>query len=81
MGTSKNLLRVADLACGARCTLVQLRFSAKSAAARDGFSRCPYERRRRAVIQADARSDVARIASITLRSSGSEPMGTMRKPT
>jgi hypothetical protein len=40
-GTSKNLLRVADFVCDARCTLVQLRFSTKSAAARDGFSKPP----------------------------------------
>jgi hypothetical protein len=33
----ENLLRVAALACDARCTNVQLRFSAKSAAARYGF--------------------------------------------
>jgi len=40
-GISKNLLRVALAACDARCTTVQLRFSATIAAARDGFSRCP----------------------------------------
>jgi hypothetical protein len=38
-GISKNLLRVALLVCDARCTLVQLRFSTNTAAARDGFSR------------------------------------------
>jgi hypothetical protein len=32
-----NLPRVALLACDARCTFVQLRFSAKIAAARYGF--------------------------------------------
>jgi len=37
-----NLLRVAVLACDARCTEVQLRFSAKTAAARDGFSSVNY---------------------------------------
>jgi hypothetical protein len=36
-GASLNLLRVADFVCDARCTFVQLRFSTKSAAARDGF--------------------------------------------
>ena len=40
-GTSKNLLRVALAHCDAHCTLVQLRFSCTSAAARDGFSRSP----------------------------------------
>ena len=39
--TSKNLLRVALAHCDARCTLVQLRFSCTSAAARNGFSRSP----------------------------------------
>jgi hypothetical protein len=38
-GISKNLLRVALPVCDARCTLVQLRFSASTASARDGFSR------------------------------------------
>jgi len=33
-----NLLRVALLACDARCTQVQLRFSVDIAAARYGFS-------------------------------------------
>jgi hypothetical protein len=28
--------------CDARCTFVQLRFSNAIAAARDGFSRCPF---------------------------------------
>jgi hypothetical protein len=37
-GISKNLLRVALSVCDARCTLVQLRFSTNTAAARDGFS-------------------------------------------
>jgi hypothetical protein len=36
-GTSKKLLRVALPACDARCTAVQLRFSAGIAAARDVF--------------------------------------------
>jgi chorismate--pyruvate lyase len=36
-GTSKNLLRVAYPASDARCTPVQLRFPADTAAARDGF--------------------------------------------
>lgn len=40
-GTSKNLLRVALSHCDAHCTIVQLRFSCASAAARDGFSRFP----------------------------------------
>ena len=40
-GTSKNLLCVAFSACDARYILVQLRFFAEAAAARDGFSRCP----------------------------------------
>jgi hypothetical protein len=37
VGHVENLLRVADLVCDAHCTFVQLRFSTKSAAARDGF--------------------------------------------
>jgi hypothetical protein len=35
--TSPNLLRVALAACDARRTVVRLRFSATTAAARDGF--------------------------------------------
>jgi len=42
-GGLANLLRVAASACDARRTLVRLRFSAKSAAARDGW-RGPYYR-------------------------------------
>ena len=38
-GASINLLRVADVVFDTRCTLVQLRFSTKSAAARYGFSK------------------------------------------
>lgn len=38
VSVSINLLRVALLAADARCTPVQLRFSASIAAARDGFS-------------------------------------------
>jgi hypothetical protein len=40
-GTPKNLLRVAFAICDARRTAVRLRFSIATAAARDGFSRCP----------------------------------------
>ena len=43
MDASKNLLRVAFSVCDARCTLVQLRFSTETAAARDGFLRRPPE--------------------------------------
>jgi hypothetical protein len=37
MGGSKNLLHVAFSACDARRTIVRLRFSTGTAAARDGF--------------------------------------------
>jgi hypothetical protein len=40
---SENLLRVAFAACDARRALVRLRFSAETAAARDGLSRWPIE--------------------------------------
>jgi hypothetical protein len=39
--TSKNLLRVALAPSASRCTHVQLRFSFKTAAARDGSSKLP----------------------------------------
>jgi hypothetical protein len=41
---SANLLRVAFSVCDARCTLVQLRFSTETAAARDGFQSVPVVR-------------------------------------
>ena len=39
-----NLLRVGLSACDARCTFVQLRFSANTPSARYGFSRIPKRR-------------------------------------